>query len=66
MDLRLDEQQRAFRDEVREWLGQHALRETFAPASTYEGVLQRRVWEKTMYDGGLPPYNGPSSTADAA
>lgn len=59
MDLQLDAQQREFRDTVRGWLNDNVPREVFAPASTYEGVEQRRVWERTMFDGGYAAVNWP-------
>ncbi|AWB93240.1 acyl-CoA dehydrogenase family protein [Aeromicrobium chenweiae] len=59
MDLRLDDAQREFRDEVRDWLETNAPRERFAPPSTDEGLAQHRAWERQMFDAGLAAVHWP-------
>ena len=52
MDLNSTPAQRAFRAEVREWLGSHVPREKLQSYDTREGFEQHRRWEATMADGG--------------
>ena len=59
MDLRLDDAQREFRDEVRGWLEAHVPQKRFAPPSTDEGLAQHRAWERQMFDAGLAAVHWP-------
>lgn len=60
MDLTLDDEQRAFRDEVRDWLSRHVPTEAFAPLDTEEGLEQRRAWEKDLHRAGFAAVHWPT------
>lgn len=59
MDMRLDAEQRSFRDEVRDWLADHAPSERFAATSTREGLEQHRAWEKQLHEAGYGAVHWP-------
>lgn len=60
MDLRLDPEQRSFRDEVRAWLHENVPSERFAPYSTREGLEQHRAWEKQLHAAGYAAVHWPT------
>lgn len=53
MELIFNEKQRAFRDEVRQWLAENVPREPLASYDTKEGFEQHRAWEKKLSDARL-------------
>lgn len=59
MDLELDAEQKAFRDETREWLAANVPAEPLPPASTPEGLEARRAWEKTLHAAGFAAVQWP-------
>lgn len=59
MDLRLNESQLSFRDEVRTWLRENVPSEKFAPYSTEEGLAQHRAWERRLFDAGFAAIHWP-------
>ncbi|MEH3033702.1 MAG: acyl-CoA dehydrogenase family protein [Aeromicrobium erythreum] len=60
MDLRLNDEQAAFRDEVRTWLEENVPDERFAPPSDPEGLAQHRAWEKQLFAAGLAAVHWPT------
>lgn len=59
MDLKLNDRQLSFRDEVRTWLQANVPSEKFAPYSTEEGLAQHRAWERKLFDAGLAAIHWP-------
>lgn len=59
MDLALDDEQRAFRDEIREWLAEHVPSEPPPLLETREGVEEARRWERKLYEGGFAAVHWP-------
>ncbi|MGR5545767.1 acyl-CoA dehydrogenase family protein [Vibrio sp. PNB22_2_2] len=53
MELIFNDKQRAFRDEVRQWLAENVPREPLASYDTKEGFEQHRAWEKKLSDAHL-------------
>ncbi|MGR5069474.1 MULTISPECIES: acyl-CoA dehydrogenase family protein [Vibrio] len=53
MELIFNDKQRAFRDEVRQWLAENVPREPLASYDTKEGFEQHRAWEKKLSDARL-------------
>ncbi|RJX71495.1 acyl-CoA dehydrogenase [Vibrio sinensis] len=53
MELHFTDKQRAFRDEVRQWLASNVPREPLASYDTKEGFEQHRAWEKKLYEARL-------------
>jgi alkylation response protein AidB-like acyl-CoA dehydrogenase len=53
MDLDLDPQVRAFRDEVRGWLAEHVPAEPLPSMDTAEGFERHREWERSLADARL-------------
>ncbi|MGR5301789.1 acyl-CoA dehydrogenase family protein [Vibrio alfacsensis] len=53
MELIFNNKQRAFRDEVRQWLAENVPREPLASYDTKEGFEQHRAWEKKLSDARL-------------
>lgn len=53
MDLDLDPQVRAFRDEVRAWLAEHVPAEPLPSMDTAEGFAHHREWERLLADARL-------------
>lgn len=49
MDISFTSEQKAFREEVRNWLAEHAPKERLASFDTKEGFEAHRAWEKTLY-----------------
>ncbi|QBI19101.1 acyl-CoA dehydrogenase [Egibacter rhizosphaerae] len=61
MDLRLTDQQQAFRDEVREWLATNVPAEALPPSSTAEGLEAHRAWERRLYEAGYAAIHWPTA-----
>lgn len=59
MDLSLTEEQRAFRDEIREWLQNNVPRESFGSLATREGFEQHRAWERQLHGAGFAAVHWP-------
>lgn len=53
MELIFNDKQRAFRDEVRQWLAENVPQEPLASYDTKEGFEQHRAWEKKLSDARL-------------
>lgn len=53
MDLTYSPQQKAFRQEVRDWLAAHAPKAPLASYDTREGFEQHRQWEATLFENRL-------------
>ncbi|BCN27372.1 acyl-CoA dehydrogenase family protein [Vibrio alfacsensis] len=53
MELIFNDKQRAFRDEVRQWLAENVPQEPLASYDTKEGFEQHRSWEKKLSDARL-------------
>ncbi|AXY03691.1 acyl-CoA dehydrogenase (plasmid) [Vibrio alfacsensis] len=53
MELIFNDKQRAFRDEVRQWLTENVPQEPLASYDTKEGFEQHRAWEKKLSDARL-------------
>ncbi|MGR5133868.1 acyl-CoA dehydrogenase family protein [Vibrio alfacsensis] len=53
MELIFNDKQRAFRDEVRQWLAENVPHEPLASYDTKEGFEQHRAWEKKLSDARL-------------
>lgn len=53
MELIYNDKQKAFRDEVRQWLTENVPREPLASYDTKEGFEQHRAWEKKLSDARL-------------
>ncbi|MEQ9736765.1 MAG: acyl-CoA dehydrogenase family protein, partial [Algiphilus sp.] len=52
MRLEYTERQRAFREEVRQWLSEHLPEKPLECLDTAEGFEAHRAWERTLFDGG--------------
>ena len=50
MDLDLTEKERAFRDEARAWLAEHAPKSPLPSGDTAEGFALHKAWEKQLFD----------------
>ena len=51
MDLSFTDEQRAFREEIRDWLAKHVPQEPLKTFDTEEGFRQHREWEATLNGG---------------
>ena len=60
MDLTPTPRQRAFREEVRRWLGENAPREPLAPMLTPEGRAAHREWEGALARAGYAALHWPA------
>jgi alkylation response protein AidB-like acyl-CoA dehydrogenase len=62
MDLRLDPEQEAFRDEVRYWLAENVpLAGPLGSLESLEGVTARRAWERRLFEGGYAAVHWPTA-----
>ncbi|OLF18980.1 acyl-CoA dehydrogenase family protein [Actinophytocola xanthii] len=59
MDLDLDEDALAFRDEVRSWLAERVPAEPLPPMDTPEGAEQHRAWERVLAGARLSAVTWP-------
>jgi alkylation response protein AidB-like acyl-CoA dehydrogenase len=59
MDLSLDEETRAFRDEVRAWLDEHVPQPGLPSMDTPEGFEAHRAWERELADARLSVVSWP-------
>lgn len=60
MDLALDDEQVAFRDEVRAWLEANVPTSPLPPLDTSEGVETARRWERKLYEAGFAAVHWPT------
>lgn len=60
MDLTLTVPERELRDEAASWLAENAPKRALAPGSTEEGVRERRVWERRLFDAGFAAVDWPT------
>lgn len=61
MRLEYTERQKAFRQEIREWLGAHVPREPLRSFDTEEGFAQHRAWERQLSTAGLSAVTWPAA-----
>ena len=61
MNLDLDERERAFQEEARAWLREHAPAEPLANMDTAEGFTAHREWERTLAEGGWSVVSWPAA-----
>ena len=59
MDLKLSDSERAFRDELRAWLGDHHPGDEPAEEDTDAGFEWRREWQRTLHSGGWAAVSWP-------
>ncbi len=50
MDLTLSDSERAFRDELRDWLAEHVPHTPLPSGDTREGFAAHLQWERTLAD----------------
>ncbi len=62
MDLELDEETRAFRDEVRAFLHEHVPSPALPSMDTPEGFEAHRAWERTLADARLSVVSWPAAS----
>jgi len=59
VDLKLSDSERAFRDELRAWLGDHHPGDEPAEEDTDAGFEWRREWQRTLHSGGWAAVSWP-------
>lgn len=59
VDLRLNETQESFREEIRAWLRTNVPTERLSPPSTEEGLAQHRAWERQLFEAGFAAVHWP-------
>lgn len=61
MDLRLTEEQRRFRDEIRAWLRANVPARELGSPATPEGLEEHRAWERTLFEAGFAAVHWPEA-----
>jgi alkylation response protein AidB-like acyl-CoA dehydrogenase len=59
VDVTLTDEQADFQQTIRRWLQSNVPDRPLAPASTKEGVKQRREWERRLFDAGYAAVHWP-------